>query len=86
LGLLLALIYGSMKKPLGLDSKPEPQGRTAKQYREEKHKRKAKSETPIMSPGYLSPSHLSMSDSSRRAGRGKGLLSQTIMEEVDSDY
>jgi hypothetical protein len=85
LGLLLAFIYGSLQGPLGLDSQPEPRGRTAKEYRQEKRKRKAKAEVPLMSPTYLSPAQLSQSDSGRKSRRSKGLISSTIMEEVDSD-
>ena len=88
LGLTISFVYDSLRKPLGLDETQESRAsreRTAKQYRTDKRKRKAKAEAPLMTAGYLSPSHLSLSDGARRA-RSKGLLSQTIMEEVDSDY
>jgi hypothetical protein len=85
LGFVVSFIYDFLRKPLGLDELPPPQNRTAKQYRTDKRKRKAKAEAPLMTAGYLSPSHLSMSDGTRRR-RNKGLLSQTIMEEMDSDY
>ncbi len=86
LGLLLAFVSGSLQGPLGLNSKPEDSGRTAKQYRQDKRKKKATSGTPFLSPGYSSPNQISMSDSSRRSSRGKGVIGQTIMEELDSDY
>ncbi|KAK3681213.1 hypothetical protein LTR37_020927 [Vermiconidia calcicola] len=77
LGLVVSLIYGILKRPLGLDSEPEPPGRTATQYREEKRKQKA----PLMSSGIAPLSYVS----SRCKPGGKGLLPHTIMEEVDSD-
>lgn len=85
LGLLVSFVYNALRKPLGLDESPQPKGRTAKQYRTEKRKRKTKAEAPLITAGYLSPSHLSTSEGARRA-RNKGLISQTILEEMDSDY
>lgn len=85
LGLLVSFVYEFLRKPLGLDESSSSQSRTAKQYRTDKRKRKAKAAAPLMTAGYLSPSHLSMSDGARMR-RNKGLLSQTIMEEMDSDY
>lgn len=86
LGVFVSFVYNLLRKPLGLDQEPQPPGRTAKEYRIEQRKRKAKAEAPLVTAGYLSPSYLSMSDGMRKGNRGKGLLSQTIMEEVDSDY
>lgn len=91
IGLLVSYAYGSLSSLLRLDSKPEPAlGRTAKEYRVAKRTEKAKIEAPIMSSGALSPiaaspNHLSLSDSTAKGKRSKGLLNQTIME-VDSDY
>lgn len=86
LGLLISLIAGSLNKILGLEPESTPPGRTAKQYREARRKQRVKAEAPLMSPGYISPGYLSLSDGMRKGNRGKGLISQTIMEEVDSDY
>ncbi|KAK5167342.1 uncharacterized protein LTR77_007041 [Saxophila tyrrhenica] len=85
LGLLLAFICTSLQGPLGLEPQPLESGRTAKQYRQEK-RRKRENGLPLLSPGYSSPNQVSASNSSRRVGRGKGMLQQPIMEEVDSDY
>ena len=86
LGLLVSFTYDLLRKPLGLDHDPAAPRRTAKQYREDKCKRKAKAEAPVITAGYLSPSYLSLSDGVRKGNRGKALISQTIMEEMDSDY
>ena len=85
LGLILSLTYSSLGSLLGLNYQPAAPGRTAKQYREEKRKSKAQAEAPLMSPGYISPGHGSLSDGMRR-NRGEGLIAQTIAEEMDSDY
>lgn len=86
-GLLINYIYRFLRGILRLDSGSQPTGRTAKQYRKEKRKQKARAEAPLMSSGNLSPSYLSMSDGVRKGNRAaKGLISQTIMEEMDSDY
>ncbi|KAK4543153.1 hypothetical protein LTR36_005931 [Oleoguttula mirabilis] len=90
-GLAVSYAYGSLSSLLRLGSEPESApGRTAKEYRVAKRTEKAKLEAPLMtagahSPAAVSPSHMSMSDSARKARRSKGLLNQTIME-VDSDY
>lgn len=92
LGLLIFVLFDSLSSILGLKSSTAPveessAGRTAKQYREEKRKQKAKAEAPLMSPGPASPGYLSLSDGMRKGNRvGRGLISQTIMEEMDSDY
>ena len=92
LGLLIYLLFNSLSDILGLRSSPTTAddastGRTAKQYREERRKQKAKAEAPLMSPGYHSPGYGSLSDGMRKGNRvGKGLISQTIMEEMESDY
>lgn len=86
LGFLVSFTYDALRKPLGLDNEPQQPGRTAKQYREEKRKRKTKAEAPQITAGYASPNNLSMSDGKSKTKRGKGLASQTIMEELDSDY
>lgn len=56
-----------------------------------KRKQKVKAEAPLISSGTLSPNgvspgYLSLSDGTRKAPRSRGLLGQTIMEEMDSDY
>jgi hypothetical protein len=97
IGVIVNYVHGSISGALALNSVPEPPpGRTVKQYREAKRKQKARVEaahaSPVMlspaniSPTQLSPSYLSMSDGARVSRRSKGLLSQTIMEEMDSDY
>ncbi|WPH00796.1 Hypothetical protein R9X50_00362600 [Acrodontium crateriforme] len=94
-GLIIGSISGSLNKLLRLDATaPKPPGRTAKQYRKAKQKQKVKSEAPLMtsgvlspgpqSPGPLSTGYFSLSDG--KGSRGRGLLNQTIMEEMDSDY
>lgn len=75
-GLALTYIYGSLHAALQLDTQSISKDRTAKQYRESKRKHKVKTEVPL---GYIS-----MSDS--KPYRGRGLVAQTIMEEMDSDY
>lgn len=72
-----------LKLDAASDTKPK-QIRTAKQYREDKAAQRAKAEQPLLSPGYLSPPD-SFTNTNGRA-RGRNLLAQTIMEEVDSDY
>ena len=84
-GLLISYIYSTLHGALRLDAQPEPprKTRTAKQYRESKRKEKAQAEAPLMSSGYMS---LSDGMSIGRQRGSKGLLAQTIMEEMDSDY
>ena len=86
LGLLVSFTYDALRKPLGLDQDPQQPGRTAKQYREEKRKRKTKAEAPQITAGYVSPNNVSLPDGVRKSKRGKGVATQTIMEELDSDY
>ena len=84
---MVSLIYSTLKGPLGLDPKPSKKSdRTAKQYREEKRRKKIKAEPHFNSSGFNSPGDFSLSDGMRKGQRGKGLTSQTIMEEMDSDY
>ncbi|KAK4984090.1 hypothetical protein LTR50_006832 [Elasticomyces elasticus] len=80
-GLMLHYFYGFLYTSLGLKSEPKPKGPTAKQYRAARKKKKAAIGfgEPMISPAYLG-----LSDRGR--GRGRGLISQTIMEENDSDY
>ncbi|KAK4982359.1 hypothetical protein LTR66_009316 [Elasticomyces elasticus] len=80
-GLMLHYFYGFLYTSLGLKSEPKPKGPTAKQYRAARKKKKAAIGfgEPMMSPAYIG-----LSD--RVKGRGRGLISQTIMEENDSDY
>ncbi|EMC97079.1 hypothetical protein BAUCODRAFT_121596 [Baudoinia panamericana UAMH 10762] len=96
-GLALSYTYGSISTALHLDAKSGPARlRTARQYREANRKRREKAEVPLippapsspvtMSSGQPSPAHLSLSDSARKTRRGKGLLNQTIIEELDSEY
>jgi len=86
-GLAIAYAYITLQRLLKLDAasdtKPK-QIRTAKQYREDKAVHRAKLEQQLRSPSYLSPSD-SFGKVNGRA-RGRNLLAQTIMEEVDSDY
>lgn len=86
-GLAISLVYSSLQHPLGLDVHQKPAGRTAKQYRKEKQKRKTGSSSPLSSPqSNLTSGYFSLSDGLRRPHKGKGLLTQTIMEEGDSDF
>ena len=66
--------------------KSKDSDRTAKQYREERRKKRAEEKTPLISSGYASPAHVSLSDSMRGGKNAKGLTEQTILEEMDSDY
>ncbi|KAK5121995.1 hypothetical protein LTR85_004567 [Meristemomyces frigidus] len=90
-GLVVSYAYGSISSLLRVDSEPNPPSvLTAKEYRAVKNTERAKLEAPVMSsgplsPGGVSPSYTSVSDSTRGGRRNKGLLNQTIME-VDSDY
>ncbi|KAK5133165.1 hypothetical protein LTR08_008101 [Meristemomyces frigidus] len=96
IGLLVSYVYSSLSGILRLDPKPEqPLSRSAREYREAKQAKKARAEAPLASSGSLLAGdappnqvftgHASTSDSMSRGRRGKGLLHQTIMEEV-SDY
>jgi len=80
-GLLLHFYYGFMYSLFGLAPHHNTKKiRTAKEYRESVREREPKS--PIKAP--LSPTgHFSDGNPSR--GR-RGLLSQTILEETDSDF
>ncbi|GAB7362393.1 hypothetical protein MBLNU230_g2717t1 [Neophaeotheca triangularis] len=83
-GLIVSYMYSMLDNALGLRSEQlverKPTGRTAKQYRQAKRKEKVKQE-----PAMLSPGSLSLSDGFG-SGRSHGLLNQTIMEEMDSDF
>ncbi|SMY27186.1 unnamed protein product [Zymoseptoria tritici ST99CH_1A5] len=89
IGLLVRTTYARLYKLLNLDSKPPPTLRSAKQYREEKHQQKIKSDPVLaarhMGGGSVSSDYLSVSDSSRKGKRPRSLLAQTILEEGDSD-
>nr|POE65281.1 hypothetical protein CFP56_34948 [Quercus suber] len=91
-GLAVSYVYRSLHSTLRLGAERSPRPtRTAKEYREAKRKQQTKAESPLMSPSTLSPrhrspDHLSLSDGMRRGQRARGLLNQTIMEEVDSDF
>lgn len=83
-GLAIAYTYITLQRLLKLDaaSDAKPDNiRTAKQYREDKAAQRAKLEQPLLSP---IPSD-GFSNANGRS-RGRNLLAQTIMEEVDSDY
>lgn len=85
----MSFIYGALQAPLGLNGAAlEPGGRTVKQYREEKRRKKAKTELQLPSSGYSSPNYGTISDgvNGKSKGKRKGLVEQTIMEEMDSDY
>ncbi|KAK3069653.1 hypothetical protein LTR53_011833 [Teratosphaeriaceae sp. CCFEE 6253] len=97
IGLVIRYLNGVLSGILRLRNAPSrPPARTAKEYREAKRRQQAKEEAPRMtsgalppkaaSPTQLSPTYLSMSDSSRNFMRGRGLLNQTIAEEMESDY
>jgi len=97
IGLILRFLYGTLSRMLRLDRQPEaPPARTAKEYREAKLKEQTKAEAPLISSGpvlqngssptQLSPSYQIMSDSTRKTKRSRGLLNQTIAEEMESDY
>lgn len=79
------LIYGSLNSFLGLDAETEKTERTAKQYRKDKRKQKAKAEAPLISSGQFAPGYPSLPDGVRKPNRNKSLVAQTIMEEMDSD-
>nr|POE56793.1 hypothetical protein CFP56_33765 [Quercus suber] len=91
-GLLVSFIYRSLHSTLRLDTERSVKPtRTAKEYREGKRKQQIKAESSVMSPSVLSPRHLSpdqlsLSDGVRRGQRARGLLNQTIMEEIDSEF
>lgn len=87
----MSYAYGALQAVLGLESDPKQPTRTAKEYRETKRKQQIKAEAPLMSSGVLSPrpqspDHLLSSDGLRNGRRSRGLLNQTIMEEIDSDF
>ncbi|TKA79999.1 hypothetical protein B0A55_02088 [Friedmanniomyces simplex] len=97
LGLVQRYLSGLLFKLLRLDTKSgAPPVRTAKEYREAKRREQAKAEAPLItagplspiasSPTQLSPSYLSTSESTRKFKRSRGVLNQTIMEEMESDY
>jgi len=88
IGLAQHYLYSRLSKLLRLDSKPKasPPARTAKEYREAKRKEQAKAEAPLISAGSLPPSsYLSTSESARKVRSSRGLLGQTIMEEMESE-
>ncbi|TKA29011.1 hypothetical protein B0A50_03423 [Salinomyces thailandicus] len=98
IGVAIALIYSSLTSFIGSDSPSRrAQLRSAKEYRESKRRRKAAIEQPLtplsaatppvrISRDQVVPGHIGTSDSTRKGRRNQSLLSQTIMEEVDSDY
>ncbi len=87
IGLAQRYLYGRISRLLRLDSKPKASAptRTAKEYREAKRKEQAKAEAPLISAGSLPPSYLSTSESTRKGRSSRGLLGQTIMEEMESE-
>ncbi|KAK0265135.1 hypothetical protein LTR91_008314 [Friedmanniomyces endolithicus] len=87
IGLAQHYLYSRLSKLLRLDSKPKasPPARTAKEYREAKRKEQAKAEAPLISAGSLPPSYASTSESARKVRSSRGLLGQTIMEEMESE-
>lgn len=84
-GLIVSLVYGLLKEPLGLNSHAREPTRTAKEYREQKHKQKRTDSTGLDPSAYSSSNYASLSDGLRKTNRGKA-ASQTIMEESDSEY
>ena len=87
-GLALYFIYNAFQRLLRLDSdlgSTPSQGRTVKQYRQEKARNKAKTDPYLLSPGMVNLSK-GLAKSPTGTGRTRNLLDQTIMEEMDSDY
>lgn len=97
IGLAVSFVYGSLSERIGPNTASgEPRLRSAKEYRESKRKQKAAakiyidSAEPVASPirisrDELAPGHVGLSDGVRSSRLHKGLLSQAIMEETDSD-
>jgi hypothetical protein len=92
-GLALFYIYNIFHRLLRLDSVAQPprEQRTARQYREEKARHKARSESHLLSPqsngnGMVVNLPNGLGSASARRGGNRNLLDQTIMEEMDSDY
>ncbi|KAK0285688.1 hypothetical protein LTR35_005028 [Friedmanniomyces endolithicus] len=87
IGLAQRYLYGRLSRLLRLDSKPKvsPPARTAKEYREAKRREQAKAEAPLISAGSRPPSYLSTPESARNGRSSRGLLGQTIMEEMESE-
>lgn len=77
-GLLLHYSYSRLYK--GLRLADQPQSRTIKQYRASRQRKKSRK---AVEPS-LSPVNLSLSDGPRTGRRG--LLTQTILEEEDSEF
>jgi len=90
-GLALFYTYRIFHRLLRLDSVPQPrQERTARQYRQEKARYKARSEPHLLSPqnhsnGMVVNLPNGLGSASGRGGN-RSLLDQAIMEEMDSDY
>ncbi|KAK5722555.1 hypothetical protein LTR15_005786 [Elasticomyces elasticus] len=93
IGLAQLYLYNLLIRLLRLDTKPVPQRtRTAREYREAKRKEQEKADAPLISsgllsmnetsPNQLSPAYSTQSDTARRMKRSKGLLNQTIAEEM----
>jgi hypothetical protein len=92
-GLALFYIYNIFHRLLRLDSVAQPpKERTARQYREEKARHKARPGPHLLSPqsngngnGMVVNLPNGLGSASARGGN-RNLLDQTIMEEMDSDY
>lgn len=80
----MSYIYSTLHNTLGLGAEQAPRaksgGRTARQYRRARRKEKMKAEAPSLSLGSVS-----FSDGFA-SGRSRNLWSQTIVEEMDSDF
>ncbi|KAK5111220.1 hypothetical protein LTR62_005248 [Meristemomyces frigidus] len=92
IGLAMRYLYQSLTGALHLDRTTQlPPARSAKEYREAKLWKKEQAFAPNLtsathSPGQLSSAYFSTSDGMSKTRRGKGLLDQTITEEMESDY
>ncbi|KAK3673649.1 hypothetical protein LTR78_006554 [Recurvomyces mirabilis] len=93
IGAVMRYLYGSLSGVLHLDTPP---ARSAKEYRQAKRREKEKTAASFYPPLHASPqstsptqpsqAYYSTSDAALKSRHGKGLLNQTIMEEMDSDY
>ncbi|KAK4569815.1 hypothetical protein LTR86_002784 [Recurvomyces mirabilis] len=97
IGAVMRYLYGSLSGVLRLDTPgQQPPARSAKEYRQAKRREKQEAAASFYPPLHASPqstsptqpsqAYYSTSDVALKSPHGKGLLNQTIMEEMDSDY